>query len=573
MRSCPNCRNPLADEQFQCDRCGMVVSQPFCFTCRAPIENIEDHFCTNCGAPFSMPFGIPYFQMTEAGEAPEAGEPVIPEEAAVPGYTGQAPDNPAGTGGGEIYEPFEPVRESVPAEYTEPEMPVPENMPVFPAEGTGEMPGYGEAYSGEASEGIPEYQQVMPETMPEDQPVIPDTVPEYEAPVPEDQPVIPDTMPEYQAPVPDVMPAFPPPTAEDRRGTLPEVVSYRDFVPDGPEEEEPEKPNGSKKKKWIIIACCALAVVLAAAAALLLLRPKPGTGPDPGNTTTLLFRTATPEPTVVPTPETTATAVPEETAAPTPETTPIPTPEPTAEPTAVPTDTPSPEPTPDPTPEEAATAAPDATASPEPEAEPTEKAVKETEAPEDRTEEEELPEEPEDDGAKKAADPETAGEPAIANKFPVLAKTTIKKVNVRSRPDQNGRRMQYINDPGTIVTLLGKKKDKAGNTWYQIKLANGSTGYINAKYAVPESAGDGDWDKELDAQEHQYPFTAVTTKKKVILRFKPDSKSRRVTYINRKGTQVTVLEGTADKQGIHWYKVRLENGTTGYAQSEYFTQE
>jgi uncharacterized protein YgiM (DUF1202 family) len=158
----------------------------------------------------------------------------------------------------------------------------------------------------------------------------------------------------------------------------------------------------------------------------------------------------------------------------------------------------------------------------------------------------------------------------------VLAKTTIKKVNVRSKPDQSGRRLQYINDPGTIVTLLGKRMDKAGNVWYQIKLSNGDKGYISAKYVIPEGQGEEgaeSWTEELAAQENRFPFQAKTTKKKVILRFKPESRSRRVTYITRKGTTVTVLEATADKQGIHWYKVRLENGTTGYAQSEYFTQE
>ena len=104
MKSCPNCQNQLADEQFQCDRCGMVVSQPFCFNCRAPIDSVESHFCTNCGAPFALPFGIPYFQMTEAEQAeeaagqqeqaqqPETGHPE-PAQAAQPGgaYQEQAP--------------------------------------------------------------------------------------------------------------------------------------------------------------------------------------------------------------------------------------------------------------------------------------------------------------------------------------------------------------------------------------------------------------------------------------------------------------------------------------------------
>ena len=69
------------------------------------------------------------------------------------------------------------------------------------------------------------------------------------------------------------------------------------------------------------------------------------------------------------------------------------------------------------------------------------------------------------------------------------------------------------------------------------------------------------------------PFKAKTTTKKVILRFKPDAKSRRVTFIQKKGTEVTILEETSDKQGIHWYKVKLQNGTTGYGRIEYFEQK
>ena len=95
MKSCPNCRNSLMDEQFQCDRCGMVVSQPFCFSCRAPIENIEDRFCTHCGAPFSMPFGIPYFQMTAAGESREEAAQEPPAEETPEGLPGKPPAAPA----------------------------------------------------------------------------------------------------------------------------------------------------------------------------------------------------------------------------------------------------------------------------------------------------------------------------------------------------------------------------------------------------------------------------------------------------------------------------------------------
>ena len=133
--------------------------------------------------------------------------------------------------------------------------------------------------------------------------------------------------------------------------------------------------------------------------------------------------------------------------------------------------------------------------------------------------------------------------------------------------------MQYITDPGTIVTLLGKKTDKEGNVWYEIQLKDGKKGYISAAYVTIEPDGneaENEWNEELEEQENRFPFKARTTIKKVIVRYQPNSKSKRATYIQKKGTVVTVMDETSDKQGIHWYRIKMENGTTGYAQSTYF---
>ena len=45
---------------------------------------------------------------------------------------------------------------------------------------------------------------------------------------------------------------------------------------------------------------------------------------------------------------------------------------------------------------------------------------------------------------------------------------------------------------------------------------------------------------------------------------KPDSGSRRVTYITEAGTIVTVLDEATDKDGSLWYKVSLDKNNSGY---------
>ncbi len=566
MKSCPNCQNQLADEQFQCDRCGMVVAQPFCFNCRAPIDSVESHFCTNCGAPFALPFGIPYFQMTEAEQAEEAAEQAQQPE---PGYQ-EAPQEPQQES---AYQ--EPVQEAQPeGAYPEAaqEAPVPGAAPVeeIPAvqeaQETGSMP---EVYPGMIPGTIPEEvpnaddHSVPKEEVPESEMpglvpgAIPGTVPEAPAPMPENipEPAINNMpgflpgigMPEYIPPEmpsePEAFQEAPLPVNMYRDPRLqhesfswpegaPEPTSYKEFLAEeteggGPEEYADQKAD---RKRTIGIIIAIVIALAAATAAILLLTKKPATETKPVESDSP-FLTITPEPAVTPTPEMTMAPTSAPTWTPDPVVTETPditaTPAPTATPTPEPTATPTPAPTATPTPEPVETPTQVPTATPEPK---------------------------KDTG------------PVEADTFPVLAKTTIKKVNVRAKPDSSGRRLQYITDPGTIVTLLGKKTDKDGNVWYEIQLKDGKKGYISAAYVTIEP----DAGEELEEQENRFPFKARTTIKKVIVRHQPNSKSRRATYIQKKGTVVTVMDETSDKQGIHWYRIKLENGTTGYAQSTYF---
>ncbi len=647
MKYCPYCRNQLQDEQFQCDRCRRIVAQPFCYSCRAPIENLSMNFCTNCGMPFTLPFGLPDSdfpdgetgtdgQMNQqqafipAGGAQEGGY-AVPD----PGYAVQetAP-YPVQPEQGTAPYPVQPGQETAsypvqPGQETAP-------YPVQPGQGTAPYPVQPEQEPSPSTDRteaqrLPRPEQVQPAK--QKAPAASGTGTKW-VPLPE-QPRTPKPQRD-PAPVQTAGKHVSGTAAASEKGpkavsrritqekTETESVSYLDYPPeeqdDGkagkkekngkkekqekqekPEkqekqEEKEEKPEQSGRRKAIWIGGAAVLLLGIAAAVLFLFGrgSRQGDGRDnPTGTPAVSSETAG---TAVPVPETTeepagipepaGTPIPTETLVPMAADAPVLTEEPTEEPTQVPTAEPTDEPTQAPTaePTEAPTQVPTAEPTEEPTQVPTEEptpvpTAEPTEEPtpvptaEPTKEPTPVPtEEPTDTPAPAPA--AEAGKEQRELQFPVLAKTTVKKVNVRAKAEANGRRLQYINDPGTIVTLQGRKTDKEGNIWYSIKLKDGKTGYISAKYLVleeteGESSGEG-WQQELEEQEARFPFRARTTIRKVIVRYQADSKARRSAYINKQGTEVTVLDETTDKKGIHWYRVKLANGITGYAQSNYF---
>lgn len=59
-----------------------------------------------------------------------------------------------------------------------------------------------------------------------------------------------------------------------------------------------------------------------------------------------------------------------------------------------------------------------------------------------------------------------------------LAKTTTKKVNVRTRADGESKTVTQIKDAGTVVTVIGEEYSANGVLWYAVVLADGRNGYI-----------------------------------------------------------------------------------------------
>ena len=243
--------------------------------------------------------------------------------------------------------------------------------------------------------------------------------------------------------------------------------------------------------------------------------------------------TATATPTGTPIP----TATPDQTSTPTPTGTPVPTAMPAPTATAAPTGTPVPTATPEPTATEAPTGTPVPTETPAP-----------TEEPEPLQEEE-------------PAETKPAGSTAVT--YPTYGRTTEKKVNVRYRADKKSRRVAYITHKGSLTEILGDAFDSNGERWYKVKLENGETGFVLASVIELQS----------ESEKANFPFLAKTTSKKVNCRVEADTGSRRLTYIQQKGTVVSVLDEVIGEDQKPWYRIQLEDGRIGYARSEYFESE
>ena len=250
--------------------------------------------------------------------------------------------------------------------------------------------------------------------------------------------------------------------------------------------------------------------------------------PSPENTATSTLvptDTPTPEPTATPTAEPTATPTPEPTATPTAEPTATPTPEPTAtptaEPTATPTFTPVPTNTSTPAAEQTVTDTEDSrfpyqarttVAHVNVREKPTSNSkgvahlnkkntvvsvisatVNEKGEEWYRIETQKgllgyihsdylAAEEDETPTPAPTYTPTAEPTPTPDNRFPFQAKTTIKKVNLRKKPDSGSYRITYAYTPGTTVTVLGEATDKNGDLWYKVRMNNGEEGYMKAEY-------------------------------------------------------------------------------------------
>ncbi|WP_418784690.1 SH3 domain-containing protein [Hominenteromicrobium sp.] len=138
------------------------------------------------------------------------------------------------------------------------------------------------------------------------------------------------------------------------------------------------------------------------------------------------------------------------------------------------------------------------------------------------------------------------------------AKTT-EYVNFRSGPGTNYSSKGVI-ALGTTVTVT----DTSNSEWYAVRLSNGSTGYIFARYLKLNSSSSATaTPAPTQAPSNGSEQTAKTTEY-VNFRSGPGTNysSKGVIAL---GTTVTVT----DTSNSEWYAVRLSNGSTGYIFAQY----
>jgi hypothetical protein len=77
---------------------------------------------------------------------------------------------------------------------------------------------------------------------------------------------------------------------------------------------------------------------------------------------------------------------------------------------------------------------------------------------------------------------------------------------------------------------------------------------------------------ETEPEEVNPILFIAKTKKATNIREKADKKSNKITTINQKGKEVSVVEIVTGNDGMTWYRISLEDGTEGYARSDFFTR-
>lgn len=145
-------------------------------------------------------------------------------------------------------------------------------------------------------------------------------------------------------------------------------------------------------------------------------------------------------------------------------------------------------------------------------------------------------------------DPETPAIPDPENpQETLIGECTGNNVNVRTGPSTSYSRITMVNK-GTQFDILGSQ-----NGWYNIRLQNGTIGWMIGDYVKVFDGSDNGQDETI----------AQCTGDYVNIRTGPGTSYKRITMINR-GVKFTVL---GSQNG--WYNVKLQNGTVGWIIGDY----
>lgn len=133
---------------------------------------------------------------------------------------------------------------------------------------------------------------------------------------------------------------------------------------------------------------------------------------------------------------------------------------------------------------------------------------------------------------------------------------------------------------GTVSGNLSK--DEQGNYYVihnSVKCSlthrtNGGTEYtFSVAYEMDSLHNNTSQTQDETELEEVNPILFIAkTKKATNIREKADKKSNKIATINQKGKEVSVVEIVTGDDGMTWYKISLEDGTEGYARSDFFTR-
>ena len=135
----------------------------------------------------------------------------------------------------------------------------------------------------------------------------------------------------------------------------------------------------------------------------------------------------------------------------------------------------------------------------------------------------------------------------------------IEPGNVRNGPGTSGTEVLLTLTEGQRVTIIekGKYNNVDGYDWSRIVLADGTQGYVVARYLEEVDSNTG-------STESGAEIVKVVCDGGLTLRKEPGTSSSILEYID-KGEYLTRIEkNSANKNGYIWDKVVTSSGTTGY---------
>ena len=142
-----------------------------------------------------------------------------------------------------------------------------------------------------------------------------------------------------------------------------------------------------------------------------------------------------------------------------------------------------------------------------------------------------------------------------ANNAPQTGYVTASSLNVRKSASTSAAVLTAI-PKGQAVTLMSS----AVNGWYQVKLSNGTTGYVSAQYITLTKPSAATTTAASSTSTKTGKVTATTLNVR-----QTASTSGKIISTLKNGQSVTLVGNAVNG----WYQVKLANGTTGYVSAQY----